>query len=439
MNKIWLITQREYTTRVKSKTFLLTTFLAPLGMVALIAVVAFLMTRGSDKKKIIAVLDNASIVSESQNEQRNLTFIRETRTLNDLFVAYENGDYDGILELPPIDSSQQSYDIIYHSDEQLALDEMSTIEGMYRRKVRNFKIQAFGIDEAQLNLIDTDITVEPKTIKDKDKEISSITAAVTSTLGGIVGYALFFIILIYGGQVMRSVMEEKINRIVEVLISSVKPFELMMGKVMGVGLVGLTQIGIWLILLFGASTFLGASFLDVSGASEIAGGGLMENMPASPASADKISAILSEVFAVNWLLVVPLFIFYFLIGYFTYAALFAAVGSAIGDDINEAQSITIIVMLPLLLAVYIGLAAIQAPNSSLSVWSSMAPFTSPVVMPVRLPTDPPGWQIMVSMIIAVAFAIGMVWFAGRIYRVGILMYGKKASLKELAKWLFYQP
>ena len=311
MNKIWLITQREYTTRVKSKTFLLTTFLAPLGMVALIAVVAFLMTRGSDKKKTIAVLDNAAIVSETQDERRNLTFVLETKSLDDLFVDYENGEYDGILELPPIDSSQQSYDIIYHSDEQLALDEMSTIEGMYRRKVRDFKIKAFGIDEVQLSLIDTDITVDPKTIKDKDKEISSITAAVTSTLGGIVGYALFFIILIYGGQVMRSVMEEKINRIVEVLISSVKPFELMMGKVMGVGLVGLTQIGIWIILLFGASTFLGASFLDVSGASELAGGGIMENMPENPASTDKMSAILTEVFAVNWLLVVPLFIFYF--------------------------------------------------------------------------------------------------------------------------------
>jgi len=241
---------------------------------------------------------------------------------------------------------------------------------------------------------------------------------------------------------MRSVMEEKINRIVEVVISSVKPFQLMMGKVIGVGLVGLTQITIWLLLsivLFTVgSTFFG---LDASMATPSLDPELQaqaEAVLSSESGKEKIAQVLGELAQLNWWKIIPLTLFYFFAGYFAYASLFAAVGSAVGEDINEANSLTMPIMLPLVFAVYIGVSAIQAPNSTVAVWGSMIPLLSSIVMPTRLPMDPPMWQIAVSMLSLIAFVVFFTWLAGRIYRVGILMYGKKASFKELAKWIFYK-
>jgi ABC-2 type transport system permease protein len=309
---------------------------------------------------------------------------------------------------------------------------------MFRKRIRNFKIQAFGIDQQSLDLIDTEISVDPKTIKDTEKKISSITTTVSSVLGMVVGFMLFFVILMFGQQVMRGVNEEKINRIVEVLISSVKPIELMIGKVFGIGLVGLTQFAIWGILFtvlsLGASYFFGIS---TTGMQNMGGTEAIGEIMADDGIKTKITQILTELMQINWALILPLYLFYFVIGYVIYAALFAAVGAAAGDDINEAQALTMIVMLPLMAAFYIGFAAAQAPDSSLAVWSSIIPLTGPVVMPVRLASSPPMWQIGLSVLSSILFVVFMIWLASRIYRVGILMYGKKASFKELGKWIFY--
>ena len=442
MNKINLILGREYWTRVKTKTFLLTTFLAPIGIILIYAVLGFLLTRGSDKQKTVAIIDNAGLSEESNFKRKNLNFEVSTASFEDLISRYNNGELDGIVELPPLDSSQSKYSIIYHSDKTLALDETSTIESLFRKPIRNFKVQAFGIDQSSLDLIDTDIDVSPQTINDTEKEISSITTMVSSGLGAIVGVLLFMVILIFGSQVMRGVNEEKINRIVEVLISSVKPLELMIGKVIGIGLVGLTQFAIWGVLLailsFAATAFFG---LDVAGSSavqDVASNPAAQEIMADNDFKEGISNVLRELVALNWALIIPLYIFFFIIGYLIYASLFAAVGAAAGDDINEAQSLTTIVMLPLIAAFYIGMSAVQAPDSTVSVWASIFPLTSPVVMPIRLPTDPPFWQIGLSVLLALLFVIFMIWLASRIYRVGILMYGKKASFKELGKWIFYK-
>jgi ABC-2 type transport system permease protein len=249
---------------------------------------------------------------------------------------------------------------------------------------------------------------------------------------------MFFIILFYGMQVMRSVMEEKINRIVEVLISSLKPFELMMGKVIGVGLVGLTQIGIWLILM-PLIYIIGAALFGVN--ADGIGSLATNDMPIDQmalSSQDKISQVFFELKSMNWWLILPLTLFYFLGGYFAYSAIFAAIGSAVGEDINDANSLTLPVMMPLMFSMYIGISAVNAPDSSLAVWSSMIPLLSSIVMPVRLPFDPPWWQIAISVVSLIIFSVLVVWLAARIYRVGILMYGKKASFKELAKWVFYK-
>ena len=437
MNKINLIIGREYWTRVKSKTFLLTTFLAPIAIVLIYAVLIFLVTRGSDKQRNIAIIDNAGLTEGMELTKNNLNFTVESASFDDLLVKYENEEIDGILELPPLDSSQQKYDMIYHSDKTLALDESGSIESLFRRKIRNYKIEAFGIDQDRLALIDTDLNIEPKTIKDKEKEISSITTTVSSVLGMIVGILLFMVILIFGSQVMRGVNEEKINRIVEVLISSVKPLELMIGKVVGIGLVGLTQFAIWgilmIVLSIAGTTLFG---LDPGAMQEMSGGQAAQEIMADEGVKTKVLQVMKELMAINWALIIPLYIFYFIIGYMIYASLFAAVGAAAGDDINEAQSLTTVVMLPLMAAFYIGISAAQAPDSTLSVWSSIIPLTGPVVMPIRLASDPPLWQIGLSVLLSIAFVLFMIWLASRIYRVGILMYGKKASFKELGKWIF---
>ncbi len=438
MNKIWLVTQREYLTRVTNKTFILTTLLAPLGILLFMVAVVLVMSTGSDKNKVISIYDPSGLLSGEFQSRDNLTFEFSNKPISEQIELYKQEKINGILELPELkDSLASRYVYKYHSDDQLAMDENMSIESAIGKKIRNYKLKKLNISSETLEKIDTDIVSEPVTIL-KDKKISSITTVVSSVLGGIVGYAMFFIILIYGMQVMRSVMEEKINRIIEVLISSLKPFELMMGKVLGVGLVGLTQISIWLVLM-PLIYFIGAALIGFNpeGMENLH----QTNLPAETmelTSKEKIGQVFLEIRAMNWWLILPLTLFYFLAGYFAYSALFAAIGSAVGEDINDANSLTFPVMMPLMFSIYIGFSAVNAPDSSLAVWSSMIPLLSSIVMPVRLPFDPPLWQIGVSMVSLIVFTIFLVWLAARIYRVGILMYGKKASFKEISKWIFYK-
>ena len=308
MNNINLIIGREYWTRVKSKMFLLTTFLAPIAIVVIYGVLIYLVTRGSDQIKNISIFDNAGITENIELEKNNLKFSLETKDLAALLKEYESGDVDGVIELPPLDSSTSKYQIIYHSDEALAIDEMLSIEQLFSKEVRNYKIQAFGIDQERLALIDTDISIEPQNVKETEKEISSITSTVSSVLGGAVGFLLFIVILVFGSQVMRGVNEEKINRIVEVLISSVKPFELMLGKVVGIGLVGLTQFAIWAVLITVLS--IGAmSFLDLgaSGMEELANNEVAQEMMADGGMKAQAQNIMNELGKINWGLICLLY------------------------------------------------------------------------------------------------------------------------------------
>jgi len=427
MNKIWLIVKREYSTRVKNKTFLLTTFLAPLGIVVFMAALTLVMSSESDDQKQIVVIDQTNLLEGEVKATSNIDFVFTKENLDQSLEAYKAGENDGVLVISPLsDPTAPKYVVNFHSDDQLALDESNRLERSISKKVRNFKLRELDISEELLSNLDTNISINPNTVK-SDKKVSSITSAVGGILGGVVGYAMFFIILIYGMQVMRSVMEEKINRIAEVIISSVKPFQLMMGKVIGVGLVGLTQISIWLILGIAVFTIGSTVFgLDASMATPNLDPELQAQAQAAMSSnsgKEKIAQIMTELGQLNWWKIIPLTLFYFFAGYFAYASLFAAIGSAVGEDINEANSLV---------------SAVQAPNSTVATWGSMIPLLSSIVMPTRLPMDPPMWQIAVSMISLLAFVVFFTWLAGRIYRVGILMYGKKASFKELAKWIFYK-
>ncbi|MEZ4910804.1 MAG: ABC transporter permease [Saprospiraceae bacterium] len=436
MHKIGLIIAREYITRVKNKTFLLTTFLTPLGILLLIVVASLIMTTGSDDQKNIAVYDPSDVLNGSLDAGDHLHFKFENSEINNTIRRVEEGTFAGVLEIIPIqDTLASEYAVQYHSDDQLAIDESSSIKRAIEKKLRDFKLKALHIDIDALSKIDTKITINPITIKE-DRKVSSMTTLVSSAIGGIVGYAMFFIILLYGAQVMRSVMEEKINRVVEVLISTVKPFQLMMGKVVGVGLVGLTQIILWVILIpivimIGTSLF-GLNPEDLTQTTNIKGLNTMDQSETMVMA----QQVLTELKGMDWHILIPLYLLYFIGGYFAYAALFAAIGSAVGEDINESNALTFPVMLPLIFSMYIGMSAVSAPHSSLAVWSSMIPLLSSVVMPVRLPFQPPIWQVLVSIVLMIIFTVFMIWLAAKIYRTGILMYGKRATFKEMARWIF---
>lgn len=437
MQKLWLIIKREYLTRVKRRTFILATILTPLAIAIFFVVVGFIFQYESDDAKRIAIIDESGILKGSIKDENNLYFKFVKEPLEELKQNFDDYDYSGILVIPEIkDVLATEHRIYYYADEKLTLDIEPLIKQRVRSSLRDFKIEALDLERKQLEALNTRIELQPRPIKETDKKATNITGAIAAAIGFFMGIVMYMTVFIYGMMVMRSVMEEKTNRIVEVMISSVRPFQLMMGKIVGVGGVGLTQVAIWAILipiiLFFANLFFG---VDTSQMTPPGGEAVAVDVAEAEAM---ITQIMSEISKQNWWAILPLFVLYFLGGYFMYSSLFAAVGSAMGDDLGEGQALTIPITIPVLLAFYIMMVAVQSPHSSLAIWSSIFPLFSPIVMPARLAFDPPLWQVIISILTLIASSIFFVWLSGRIYRVGILMYGKKVSFKELGKWLFYK-
>jgi ABC-2 type transport system permease protein len=439
MNKLWLIIKREYLTRVKRRAFIVATLLTPLAFALFFVVVGIIFQYESDDSRRIAIIDESNVLKRTIKDEKNLYFKFVDAELEVLRENFEEFDYDGILVIPKIqDLLSRNYNIFYYSDKQPSLDIESLIRERVREGLRDYKIEALQIDPKQLEALNIRVDLNPKPIKDTGKSGSRLTSAVAAGIGAVMGVIMYIVVFIYGMMVMRSVMEEKTSRIVEVMISSVRPFQLMLGKIVGVGAVGLTQVAIWAILIplvvFIATLFFG---FDSSRQMELAQSSAAAEF--NPDDAEAMIALAIEEFrSLNWWLILPLFVFYFLGGYFLYSSLFAAVGSAMGDDLGEGQSLTIPITIPVVLAFYIMIVSIEAPNSSLASWSSMFPLFSPIVMPARLAFQPPLWEIALSVVLLAATAIFFVWLSGRIYRVGILLYGKKVTLKELGKWMFYK-
>lgn len=435
MDKLWLIIKREYLTRVKRRSFLLATFLTPMAMGLFIVVVTLIFSYQSDDSKRIAIVDEGQILPGNIASKGNVFFRKMDVDLETVLSGIPTEDFNGILHLPPVqDVMGHSYQIYFYTDEKLTLDIEPVIMNGVRRALREYKIDKLHLDKRQLAALDTDIELQPLPISPAaENNTGKLASKIAAVLGFAMGFVMYLTVFIYGMMVMRSVMEEKTSRIVEVMISSVKPFQLMMGKIIGVGAVGLTQLAIWLIL-FPLILLLTSFFVGVDPAQ------LEASSPAAPMNPEEtqamITQVLDEMYRLNWWAIIPLFILYFLGGYFIYSSLFAAVGSAMGDDLGEGQSLTLPITIPVLLAFYIMIASVESPNSSLAVWSSIFPLFSPIVMAARIPYDPPVWQIILSLALLVSTAIGLVWISGRIYRVGILMYGKKVKFKELLRWMF---
>lgn len=434
MNKLWLIFQREYLTRVKKRTFILATILTPVGFSLLFFASAYLTNYKDDSVNRLLIVDEGNFLHDSIKPKRGFDFAISHKTLQEELGSFDAEKTMGIVHLPKdLAWNSSKIPIRIYTDNKMTFETRSDISSHIEKRIRDYKMLQLGIKESELTALETDVSIDTEPISAKKEKESSLGAAITMGLSMVLGIVMYMTLIIYGMMVMRSVMEEKTNRIVEVMISSVKPFELMMGKILGVAAVGFTQLLIWIILTGGAS-LIASSFMgfDPSTAQQFAQNPEFVDA-AKNADAQNIMLELSKI---NWWYILPLFVFYFVCGYILYASFFAAVGSAIGDDTGEAQSLTLPITIPIILAIYIMIHAVRQPDSTLSIFASIFPLFSPIVMPARLGFNPPIWQVLVSMLVLVLSVIFFVWIAGRIYRVGILLYGKKLTFKEMAKWIF---
>jgi ABC-2 type transport system permease protein len=433
MNKTLLIIQREYLSRVKKKAFLIMTFLVPLLIIAMYALIFFLSMRGGDNIPTVEVIDESGIFNKSFENKRSVNFESSTLSLSEAKKKVINEEEAFILFIPKDIKSGGSIELFAQKNAGLSV--ISSIENQLNEQMRVKLLQDAGIDSETLDKIKPNLSVVSKELTVEGEKDSSSGAAMA--VGFAAAILIYMSLFIYGIQVMRGIIEEKTSRIVEVVISSVKPFQLMMGKIIGIGLVGLTQFLLWIVLSVGlmsvASTILFKDQVEqVKSEMPMADQSAATATPKGPGT-----DILKALQTVEWNYILPAFIVFFLGGYMLYSALFAAVGSAVETD-TETQQFMLPITLPLLFTYIMSFSFIvNNPDSSLSFWLSIIPFTSPIAMMVRLPFGVPGWELALSIVLLIGGFLFTTWVASRIYRVGILMYGKKVSFKELGKWFMY--
>jgi len=434
MNKIFIIIKREYLTRVRRRAFILTTFLFPIIMILFITLSVYLAAKPGERMKI-AVPNDSFLKSSIKTDSSGIAFVVDPTVSQ---ANFDEKGYTAFLKLNSDSSSgEKHYTII--SRKQVGLESMGEINNRLNKAYENKLLEQEGINKS---VIDSVSTVSSNaihihnTVVDKDGKEKEANAGLAYGIGYGSGLLIYITMFIFGAMVMRGVMEEKMNRIAEVIVSSVKPFQLMMGKIVGIAAVGLTQFLMWIILIFILINLLPV-FLPGDTIHQV------QNMPNAPGMAHNTSEatnILSKITGgANWPLIIACFLFYFLGGYLFYAALFAAVGSVVNEDPQEAQSLMLPITMPIILSFIILSATMAHPTGSTAFWTSMIPFTSPVVMMGRIangvPEVVPWWQLFLSMAILILGFIFTTWCAGKIYRTGILLYGKRATWKEMIKWV----
>jgi len=454
MNKISVIIKREYITRVRKKSFIIMTILAPVLMAAIIILpTALMMNQDGDFKKIAVIEDKSDLFNGVIKNTKDAEFVYlENTKIEDLKSSFEAAGYYGVLYISPeLVNTPNAIELI--SKKQPPIGLLQHIESSLEKEIERQKLLAFKIENLDeiMKTIDTNVSVQTINI-DSSGIAKKTSTGIAMALAYILGFLMYMLVFIFGAQVMRGVIEEKTSRVVEVIISSVKPVQLMMGKIIGIALVGLTQFLIWIILTVGIAGVLKTTMLSDINLTEIsqsvpqnmmAGG---NNQATASEAMTKTSAVSPELLefskmfdsAMNqpWLLIIISFVFYFITGYLLYASVFAAIGSAV-DNETETQQFMLPVTIPIILALMVAMGTMQNPESSISFWFSMIPLTSPIVMMARIPFGVPYWQIGVSMLLMLVTFGAFVWMAAKVYRTGILMYGKKTSWKEMWKWLRY--
>lgn len=428
MNKIFLIFKREYLTKVRKKSFIIVTLLVPLGIIAMFAFQIGIILWSSEEAKIL-VKDESGIFTLADAKSGTIRFKEVTTPLEDLKESYKKDGYDGIIFIPKIDIENPN-GVKYISDKSLGLKIKGHVEGELSDQLIKKRLAIEGLDsKTYSNIRKTRISVSDQSDTGDTIASSGMAAAV----GFGMGFLMYIVIFMYGAMIMRSVMEEKTNRIVEIILSSVKPFKLMMGKILGVGAVGLTQYAIWITLLI-IINFVMALFVgDLVNPNQMAGA----NAEDMEAAMEMIETLQAQFSSLPIGLIVFGFLFYFVTGYILYAAMYAGLASAVNDE-SDAQTLTFPVAVPIIISIIILSGMLESPNSSIAVWSSIIPFFAPVIMPARLAFGmPPVWQLLLSATLMIITCMSAVWLAAKIYRVGILMRGKKVTFREIGKWLTY--
>ncbi|SDL79322.1 ABC-2 type transport system permease protein [Catalinimonas alkaloidigena] len=439
MNKILLILSREYLTRVKKKSFLIMTLLGPLlfGGVFGLSIWAGI---NAPETKTVEVLDESNMFKDKLVDDATLNFTFVDGPLEIAQERFRASGHDALLYVPQLDL-ERPQGIKLFSTKGLGLEIQQRLESRLEQNIEDERLLLSGIDRSVIENMRANISLDTKKLADDGEEDSNV--GIATALGFIGAFLIYMFIFIYGVQIMRGVIEEKTNRIVEVIISSVKPFQLMAGKIFGIALVGLTQFLLWIMLTGVVYTAVINLFVDKEQLSQatsqaaIAAQGQAEAAAAPTVAEPAVIKAFHLLETQNIPLLLSAFLFYFLGGYLLYGSLFAGVGAAV-DSETDTQQFMLPVTIPLILSFVMAQFAVRDPFSPLATWLSLIPFTSPVMMMVRLPFGVPIWELVLSMVLLVLGFLGTTWLAGRIYRVGILMYGKKVNYRELSKWVFYR-
>ncbi len=446
MNKLPLIIRREYLAKVRNKSFVIMTFLSPILMVAMVVLIAYLTKLNDNEKRVIAVLNESDYFSNEFLTTESTSYVNfrdiDLETAKD---STSNLGYYGLLYIPKAsDLEQVAEKSFFYSKDAPSTAVLSYLESVFEERLRQRRLVQLGVTTEDFAAIDEQFEINISTFAGEQnlKGINEIKAFI----GGAFGYLIMMFIIIYGGFVMRSVIEEKTSRIIEVIISSVKPFQLMMGKIIGTALAGVTQFAIWVVsagLLF----LIAFAIFDIDPtvvnsdpnfASSMGG----DMAPKIPNGNEMAEEYLKELFKLPLALLLFSFVIYFILGYLIYSSIYAAIGAAVDNETDTQQFIFPIIM-PLMLAIYVGFFSVFSnPHGPIAVGFSLFPLTSPIVMLMRLPggigeNGVPLWQFILSILLLLATFVAIVWLAAKIYRVGILMYGKKPTYKELFKWLRY--
>lgn len=439
MSKVGIIISREFNERVRKKSFIITTILMPVLMIGLMIVPALVMNYSRGDTKHIAVIDESGLVLPALESDEVLVFqptdlpLAEARTqLTDGFGVLWIGK--DVLENPS--------EVKLYANTSSSILVESGIESQVSRILEREKLKAYDIDDLPRILEAVKTPVHLQIFRNDEsgaQDRQARSSAISSVVGMVLGFVLYMFLLIYGAMVMQSVIEEKNNRVLEVMVSSVRPFDLMMGKILGVASVAIVQVLLWGVLIAGVGALVMPHLMpeDVMASAQA----MQQGMPDAASMSGMNPEMLQAVAAMTDLgYIVKIFVSLLLFvfgGYLLYSAMFAAVGSAV-DNVQDASQLQMPITLPIILALLMMFVVIKDPNSQLAFWFSIIPFTSPIVMMARIPYDIPLWEVALSLVVLYASFVGMVWFAAKIYRVGIFMYGKKPSLKELFKWIRYK-
>ena len=437
MEKLKLIIAREYMSMIGRKSFIVMTILLPVLMILIIALpllIGYMNDAGSDVEQVAVIDETGRYAAAIENNDLYSFVPMRADSVGDPRAFYDktSGSLAAVVVIPrDVDSTAQ---VTVYSDKTVNVSLKSHIARALSDTITQAHIAAYGVPNLQRMIDEANVDIDVKSVKwGEDGSETESSTEIAMVIGMVLAFLTYMFVLMYGAMIMNGVIEEKTNRIVEVIVSSCKPFQLMMGKIIGVALVGLTQMAIWAVVMAGITAITG-SVLGVGALVDPSTAMTQANMPADATVDMDLVNVWNAVMSVNYGQILSCFVLYFIGGYLLYASLFAGFGSAV-DQANDASQFTTPIILIMIVALYAGMACMENPSGPMAVWCSIIPFTSPIVMMVRLPYDVPFWQLALSIVLLYATAAGMIWIASRIYRTGILLYGKKTSFKEIVRWL----